>query len=98
MAKFESILGHRRKHACRPHQQAETPRDTAKVTTHPLLNAQVDLVDVQFKKKNQNAEVQYAWPELKLTTAPQLDLLGCSNGRGAAVSMATSTGDRVAFR
>lgn len=55
------------------------PGDTAHVTTHPLLNAQVDLFNLSFEKKND----QYPWPEFKLTTAPQLDLYGCFNGKDA---------------
>jgi hypothetical protein len=53
------------------------PGDMAKVTTHPLLNGQIDLVNLQFQKKNQ------PWPEFKVTTAPQLDLYGCFNGKDA---------------
>ena len=62
-----------------PGDTTNSPTQTRDLTIHPLLSAQVDLLNLSFEKKPSG----YPWLEFKLTTAPQLDLYGRFTGKDA---------------
>ena len=62
-----------------PGDMTNSPEQTQGLTIHPLLTAQVDLLNFTIKKKNAKDPSL----ELKLTVAPQLDLYGRFTGKDA---------------
>jgi hypothetical protein len=60
-----------------PVDMANAPEQTRGLTIHPMLTAQVDLLNYTFKKD------KCPWLAFKATIAPQLDLYGRSTGKEA---------------